>query len=652
MRRHVGVTLVLLLGWATAVRASPVQEPATPRPKDAFVASLVRFVAAIAGTYGDEGAEARSSLAEMRRTLAVWDTSISSHVTQVTAEAHEARPARAAELHLGLGVLYLDRGRTDDAVRELRTAAALDPTRADIPRLLGVTEGRGNRDAEAAALLRRATQLDPGHAPTHYLLAARATRLGQPELAARARQAFLDTRRPVLAQPPPSAPVEPLFVQWGLTQESGNAAPFFAPAVYADGFALVRQGRYDEAIVRFEDAVSTDPLTANTAIPPRLAQGIEAFRAGRLPTALDHLRAVLAVTPNHSEAHRVLGTISWVAGQRASGLAQIQTAIRLNPTNERAYTALVDALLAEGRFAEAERALLDAIRVVPGSGHAHFKFGQVETTLEKDAEALGALRAAARLAPVGGLAYLYRAIGDMVSADRDAEALVALYVERVEISPNDADAHLDLGQAYLALDRDNEAQAEFLVALMIDPQHAEAYASLGQTLLRTGAYADAEIAARRAVTIDPGHIEARYTLATSLIRLGRTDEGRQELGQYQQMRTAAETARRTEFAVAGLMRDVTQSLGRRDYAQAAALLERALVLKPGDPALHVSLGLTLGNAGRLLEAVQHFEQALALGAGPEVHRHLADAYTALGRGDDAQRHRMLYENQRAAEPGR
>jgi tetratricopeptide (TPR) repeat protein len=444
-----------------------------------------------------------------------------------------------------------------------------------------------------------------------------------------------------------------LFVQWGLTQESGNAAPFFAPAVYAEGFALVKEGRYNEAVAWFEDAVETDPLVAASAtMPARLAQGIEALRAGQLSTALGHLRAIASAAPNQSEAHRVLGTVSWIAGQREDGIAHLQTSIRLNPENERAHIALADALVAEGRFADAERALLDAIRVVPGSGHAYYKLGQVEATLEKHPEALAALRDAARLAPVGGLAYLYRAIGEMLSTDRDLEALVALYTDRVELNLNDADAHLDLAQAYLALDRDNEAQAEFLVALMIDPQHAEAYASLGQTLLRTGAYADAEIAARRAVTIDPGHIEARYTLATSLIRLGRTDEGRQELGQYQQMRTAAETARRTEFAVAGLMRDVTQSLGRRDYAQAAALLERALVLKPGDPALHVSLGLTLGNAGRLLEAVQHFEQALALGAGPEVHRHLADAYTALGRGDDAQRHRMLYENQRAAEPGR
>jgi tetratricopeptide (TPR) repeat protein len=443
-----------------------------------------------------------------------------------------------------------------------------------------------------------------------------------------------------------------LFVQWGLTQESGNAAPFFAPAVYADGFALVRQGRYDEAIVRFEDAVSTDPLTANTAIPPRLAQGIEAFRAGRLPTALDHLRAVLAVTPNHSEAHRVLGTISWVAGQRASGLAQIQTAIRLNPTNERAYTALVDALLAEGRFAEAERALLDAIRVVPGSGHAHFKFGQVETTLEKDAEALGALRAAARLAPVGGLAYLYRAIGDMVSADRDAEALVALYVERVEISPNDADAHLDLGQAYLQLDLKGEAEAEFLMALMIDPQRTEAYAALGQAYLRAGAYSDAELASRRAVTLDPAHVEARYTRATALVRLGRTDEGKRELERYEQMQADAEANRRREYEVAALVREVAQHVSRGAYVEAAARLEQALALKPRDPALHVSLGLALGNAGQLAGAARHLEQAVTFGAGPDAHRHLADVYTALGRPDDARRHRALYENQRAAEPGR
>jgi tetratricopeptide (TPR) repeat protein len=130
------------------------------------------------------------------------------------------------------------------------------------------------------------------------------------------------------------------------------------------------------------------------------------------------------------------------------------------------------------------------------------------------------------------------------------------------------------------------------------------------------------------------------------------DEGKRELERYRQMRAEAEIERRREFEVTALLRAVTQSMGRGDYEDAAARLRDAIGLKPGDPALHVSLGLVLGNAGRLPDAIEAFERALKLGADLEVHRHLFNAYTALGRPGDAQRHRELYEKPRTEGPSR
>jgi tetratricopeptide (TPR) repeat protein len=287
--------------------------------------------------------------------------------------------------------------------------------------------------------------------------------------------------------------------------------------------------------------------------------------------------------------------------------------------------------------------LQDTIRAIPGSGQAHYKLGQVTETQQKHSEALREIEAAVKLTPVMGMDYLYRTIGEMHSKDRNFEAVIAAYAERVDLSPNSAAAHIALGETHLELGRDSEAQAEFLAALMIDPQRGDAYAPLAQSYLQMGDYLNAELAARRAVELDPTRVEARYTLATSLVRLGRTDEGKRELELYRQMQVDAEGSRRRELEVTALLRDVTQSIGRGAYVEAAATLEEAIRLKPNDPALHISLGLVLGNAGRLAEAIESFEQALKLNAGPDVHRHLADVYTASGRPADAQRHRDLYE---------
>jgi tetratricopeptide (TPR) repeat protein len=114
------------------------------------------------------------------------------------------------------------------------------------------------------------------------------------------------------------------------------------------------------------------------------------------------------------------------------------------------------------------------------------------------------------------------------------------------------------------------------------------------------------------------------------------------------MQVDAEDGQRREYEVAALMRAVARSIGRRAYDEAAAQLRDVIRLKPTDPALYDSLGLVLGNAGRLADAIEAFEHALTLPASPEVHRHLADAYAASGRLGDAQRHREQFEALRKA----
>jgi tetratricopeptide (TPR) repeat protein len=217
----------------------------------------------------------------------------------------------------------------------------------------------------------------------------------------------------------------------------------------------------------------------------------------------------------------------------------------------------------------------------------------------------------------------------------------------VELDPNNPEAHVAMGAAYLQSNRSDDAIAELLAALMIDPRRTSAAAALGQAYLRTGDYAGAAAAARRAVTGDPTLAEARYTLATSLARLGRADEAKQEFARYQGMLAEAQANRRRDFELAKLMRDVRDSVGRGDLDDAIARLRDAILIKPDDGALHVSLGLFLRESGRLPEAAASLEQALALNADPGLHRHLAEIYADLGRPEDAARHRAVVDGGRA-----
>lgn len=639
------VVLLVTVSFLVSVPRTFGQSGDQAPPKQQFVTGLAQFTEALAGTYGDEGPQVRSSLGAMRQALAQWELSISAYERAIAAQISGAEPRRAAEMRRALVLLYLDRGRIEDAQRELTAATELDPTRADAWLLLGLVRIRLNRPPEAVQALRESSRLDPGNPVTFYLLATELLTIGELDEAARARQHFVDTQSRTLSGPSPTKPAGPPFLQFGLLQEAADSEPFFAPAPYAQGFALLRQGRYEEAMVRFEEAVATDPLAADpTSVTARMAPGSAALRQGQLATAVDHLEAAVAIAPDHPEAHRILGTIYQASGQPANSLAQLEAAIRLNPEDERSRVALANVLVADARFADAERALEDAVQAIPTSGHLHFTLAQVSSTLKRYPKALREFGEAARLAPVVGLDRLYRAMDELPnSLDRNSETTLARQLDRVALDPNNPDAHTALGATYLELNRRDEAVAEFLAALMIDPQRTSAAAALGQAYLRMGDYADAAAAARRALDHDSRHAGARYTLATALSRLGRLDESKEEFDRYRQMLTDAQAGRLRDFEVGLLMRDVRESVDRGALDEAIARLREAILLKPDDAALHVSLGLFLRETGRPADAIESLERALTLNADREVHLYLADIYTAQGQIGDARAHRDMYE---------
>lgn len=638
--------LSVLLVTATALgqTAGPLQT------KETFVAGLTQFIDALAGTYGDEGARLTASLGTMQRVLSRWQASTTADEAALAASTGAVDRRRLAEMHRALVVTYLAQHRVDDAHRELTSATRLDPALADAWLLLGMVRSRLALPAQAVHALREAAVLDPRNAATLYLLATELERSGDADGAAGARQVFTEAQRLVLGRPTGAAGRAPPFVQWDLLPQGEDVTPFFAPASYADGFAFLQQGRSDEALDAFERAATADPLVADISpVATRLAQAGAALRRGELSVAVAHVEAVIAARPDHSEARRVLGMAHWAGGRHDDSVAQLEAAIQLNPADERARAALADVLVDAGRLSAAERVLRETIETMPASGQAYYKLGTISSTLKRYPDALWAFEEALRRGPLVGAERIYRLIGELpASLEPDPQATLARLIRRLDLDLNNPRAHLDLGAAYLRQNRADAAATEFLVATLVEPGSAEAYVALGQAWLRMADFDGAATAARRAVALNERHAAARYTLATALTRLGDTDAAQQEFARYRQMLADAQTDRRRDFEIGLLMRDVRESLDRDALDDAIAHLEEAVRLRPDDPALSLSLGVFLMNAGRYPEAVRSLEQAVALNAGPEVHQYLADAYSALGRVNDAQDQRRLFNRRRRA----
>jgi len=598
--------------------------------KNQFVATVRQFAEALAGTYGDEGRRISSGIQSLDRAREQWDDAIVAYETMLS------KVAESAEVHVALGTVYLDRNRVEDALRELAAAGRLDARRPDVYSLTALASGLAHRPEEAAQALLKAAALD-SNPITFYNLAQQLIKSGRGEQARDALRMFEDSRRRTPGgSGATNGPASP-FERVSLFRQAAGVAPIFPLQPYRQGFALLIAGNYEQAVAAFKRAAADDPLIAySPGTVDAVVDAGAALRRAQLPLALSELEAAIVKAPDRSEAHRLLGVAYWADGQDDKSIAQLNAAIRLASHDERSRIALADVLIDTGRFAQAEQSLKETVQAIPDSGLAHYRLGQLHQTLTMLPQAVHEFETAAGLGPLVGMDRLYETIGGLYANQADFDRAADAYATRVDVNPNNADAHRKLGEIYFLQGRDVEALAEFVAALLVDPKSSDALAAACQAYARLGRYAEAVDSARQALALDARHREARYALATSLMRLGRTEEGKKELEIFQQVQAEAmaNTQRQSELKIA--LRDAALSLGSGDYLAAASLLRKALAIDPDAGNVQRDLGIALMKLGEIEAAIQPLTRALQSDDGAELHQLLADAYRALGRTADSQ----------------
>ncbi len=97
-----------------------------------------------------------------------------------------------------------------------------------------------------------------------------------------------------------------------------------------------------------------------------------------------------------------------------------------------------------------------------------------------------------------------------------ADDAVALIERSLELEPERADWHSNLGIVLQDRLRLDDAIAAYRRAITVDPSHANAHSNLGVVLRAKGEVAEAEAAYRAAIRIDPEHIDAYHNLGVLL----------------------------------------------------------------------------------------------------------------------------------------
>ena len=101
--------------------------------------------------------------------------------------------------------------------------------------------------------------------------------------------------------------------------------------------------------------------------------------------------------------------------------------------------------------------------------------------------------------------------------NRKPEEAVTELEKAIALDPDYAEAHNDLGVAYVRLGRHPEAASEFRRALEMIPGESVPYSNLAGVLFLSGQRDEAEVNARRAIRLSPSSAQARLVLGRLLL---------------------------------------------------------------------------------------------------------------------------------------
>lgn len=636
MRRTVivpGVVAVLLAAHGSVAQPQD--------PKQAFAAAIGQFTAALEGRFGDDATQAERALATLDTSLAAWDAAVQRVEGSIAEELKQAPPEAVPRLHIAAALALAERGRIDDALAHLNQAVARAPRDVDARTVLGLVHSQlTGRMTDAQNALRVAVAVDPGAPLQRYLLAKLLADQGAlDEAVSVGRPLHADTHD---ADAPERAP----FLRIHLIPERPGVEPYFPPARYAEAMALLAQGRYQESLAALRSAMAGDPLfSAPLPVRADVQLAGEALRDGDTASALDALDRVRQAAPGWGQVHRLRGVALVADERRDEAIVAFTETLRLDPLDDRSHLALADAYAAQQRYDDAAAALDAAISrlpAAPGLRHARARVRQRQGLYP---EALADFEQALSLKPslpLLGRNSVHATVGTLRRARQEFAEATAAFARRVDLVPNDAQAHRDLGDVHFRQGLNDLAWTEFAMAEALAPRDLVTQAALAQLHLRAGRHAAAAAAARRIIRRAPADAQAHFVLGTALMRLDQPEDAARALDTFARLDAAEAEARSRDLELAALRREAEVAAGEGNHTNAVAALTTVVEREPTSAAAHVALGAALIRAGRGAEAVDRLQTAAGLGADADVYRHLADAYALAGNADMSARARDVY----------
>lgn len=230
------------------------------------------------------------------------------------------------------------------------------------------------------------------------------------------------------------------------------------------GVALANEGRLNEAIAEFDEAIRITPAYANA----HCNLGDALYQLGRTDTAIAEFREALRIGPATPSILTDLGIALADSGDPIQAVAAYGAALQIDPNFSQARYDLGVTLFNQGQTAEAVDEFQEALRIDPGHPEFYDNLGRALAREGRLREAVSAYQEALRLDP--GFAECHGNLADALYQEggRKAEA-IAEYRRALELNPADADAHYKIGNALQMLQRSGQGIDQFQKTIVLEP---------------------------------------------------------------------------------------------------------------------------------------------------------------------------------------
>ncbi|MFZ1971254.1 MAG: tetratricopeptide repeat protein [Candidatus Acidiferrales bacterium] len=527
------------------------------------------------------------------------------------------------EAHYNLALALLTAGDPTRAVTELRAAINKKPDSPSAHFALGTLLYNEKKFAEAATQFDAVLKFDLNFPGASISLA-------QALVAQDNSVAAISLLQTSLAQPPPAEQIVPITVALALTYsqtgEAAKAAEIMRQLVAAHpdsaeahtGLGVVeaeaQPANLDRAITEFRAALRLDPNQDQA----KLGLGRALISQKKFSDAVAPLREYVERQPHDYQGYCAAGQAYEGLKQWANAIELLQRAARLNSASYDVHYELGRALAEAGQKERAVHEFQAAETIRPSAAEVHDQLarlleetGQSDLAKKEHAESTALV---ARGDPHAEANKSNEEANQMLAAG-NARGAANAYREALRADPKNPQLHYNLSIALHRLGDLAAEQRELQKAIELQPDLAVAHNQLGVLALQSNRDAEAEAEFKKAIASDPRDAEAQNNLGILYNREGKD----QDAASLYQQAIASDPKYTKAYVNLGLLLAQHEQI-----AQAEQQLRAAIQIDSNDPGAYTALGMIQGKSGRSGEAVESFRRAIALEPGS------AEAHVDLG----------------------